>query len=144
MRNNTAIIVIRTTLSFMILVFFFMFGLLVLKGLPSFAADEQVTVLGWVCQVTWLPALLSGLFLSLVMIGIHPRLAFFVQPYDFGRCFSVGGIAGALAEALSTWAYRTLSQRPFSGFWIGGAMISGFFAGALIVSYLLWRAKFRN
>jgi len=132
------------TLSFWVLAPLCTFELLLLKGLPSFAEGYRVVVLLWIYQVTWLPALVSGLLVSAVLVGLRPRLDHFLNPFDIGRCFSLGVITGALAEALSTWAYRAMSQRPFSSFWIAGAMIAGALAGAAIVTFLLWRIHLKK
>ena len=127
----------KTTLGFLIVSPLATFGLLVLRGLPSFAASHLLDVLAWVFEVTWIPALLSGAILFLILQMLRPRLNYFTEPFDFGRCFSLGAIAGALAEALSTGVYRTVSHRPFSSFWIAGAMLAGSLAGALIVTAVL-------
>jgi len=130
---------ISTILSFLILSPLITLGLLILKGLPSFTAGHNLQLVLWVYQVTWVPALMSGILLSFVLAAIRPWMNFFTRPYDFGRCFSLGAISGALAEAFCTWTYRALSHRPFSSFWIAGAMISGALAGAGITAVLLRR-----
>jgi hypothetical protein len=130
---------LKASISFLVLSPLMTYGLLIGKGLPSFAVDHLWTVLVWVYQVTWIPALLSGLSLSLVLTGIRSRVLFFIRPYDFGRCLSLGVVLGALTEAASTWGYRLISHRPFSSFWIAGAMISGALAAAIIVPVLLLR-----
>jgi hypothetical protein len=115
------------------------FVLLVLKGLPDFAASHQGEVLLWVYTVTWKPALLAGVLLGGVVVTIVSRTRSFHQPFDFGRSLSLGAVVGALAEALATGLYRALSHRMFSDFWIAGAMIAGCLAGGLIVAAVLWR-----
>jgi hypothetical protein len=127
------------TLAFLILSPFITLVLLYLKGLPSFTVGHNLELVLWVYQVTWVPALMSGLVLALALAAIRPWIAYFTRPYDFGRCFSLGAIAGALAEALCTWVYRAMSHRPFSSFWIAGAMISGALTGAGITAALLRR-----
>jgi hypothetical protein len=131
--------IVFMTVSFLLLSPLCTFGLLFLKGLPAFAAGHTFEVLVWVYQVTWMPALSSGLLLAGVLIAIRPWLPFFIRPYDIGRSFSLGAVTGALAEALSTWGYRTLSHRPFSSFWIAGAMIAGFLTGAGLTATLFAR-----
>ncbi|HVO32803.1 MAG TPA: hypothetical protein VMU17_02740 [Elusimicrobiota bacterium] len=115
----------------------FTFLLLVIKGLPSFAAPHWPDVLLWVYQVTWLAAAVAGLLLSGILVAIRRKLSYFLSPYDFGRCFSLGAIAGATVEAASTWTYRRLSHHPFSSFWIAGAMMAGCLAGMVIVPAIL-------
>ena len=132
-------IVVRATFSFVVLSPLMTFVLLLFKGLPPFAAGHTFDVVEWIYQTTWLVALMSGLWLSLVLTGIRSWLHFFIQPYDFGRCFSLGAVSGALAQAFSTWVYRALSHRPFSSFWIADAMIAGALAGSGITAFLLWR-----
>jgi hypothetical protein len=127
------------TMAFLILSPLVTLGLLFLKGLPSFTAGHPLELVLWVYQVTWVPALMSGFLLSFVLDAIRTRMSYFTQPYDFGRCFSLGAISGALAEAFCTWLYRVLSRHPFSSFWIAGAMISGALAGAVITAALLRR-----
>jgi hypothetical protein len=117
------------------------FGLIIFKGLPSFAVGHLLDVFVWVYQVTWIPALLSGLLLWFVLIGLRPWLLFFIEPYDFGRCFSLGAVVGAGVEALSTWGWRAVSHHPFSGFWIAGATISGSVAGAILMPAFLRNYK---
>jgi len=129
-------IAIKTTLTFLIFAPLVSFVLLVIKGLPHFAIDHPIDVLVWVYQATSLPALVSGGLLAAVLAGVQPRIGFFTEPYDFGRCFSLGAIAGALAEAFSTAAYRALTHHPFSGFLIAEAMIAGAITGAVIVPIL--------
>lgn len=109
-----------------------------LRGLPSFAGDHPVETLLWVYQVTWIPSLLGGFVVGLVLTALRPRWPFFIRPYDIGRCLSFGAILGALAEALATWTYRTLTHHLFSNFWIAGAMIAGCFVGAVTVSVVLY------
>jgi len=115
------------------------FLLLWLKGLPPFA--QAGVILLWVYSVSWIPALLAGLLLASLLFTLMNRTGYFHRPYDFGRSFSLGAISGALSEALSTWLYRAVSHRPFSDFWIAGAMIAGCLTGALLVSILLWQAS---
>ena len=130
---------LKTTLSFVVLSPLITYGLLIGKGLPSFAAGHLWDVLVFAYQMAWIPALLSGLLLSLVLAGVRPWALWFIRPYDFGRCFSLGVVSGALTQAASTWGYRIISHRPFSSFWIAGAMISGAIAAAIIVPILLHR-----
>jgi len=130
---------LQATFSFLIFTPFVTFVLIAVKGLPSFAIGHEIDVFLWVYQVTWLPALVSGVLFSSVLVGVKPWMGFFIQPYDFGRCFSLGAITGALAEAISTWAYRALTQHPFSSFWIAGSTIAGTLAGAVIAPVLFRR-----
>ena len=128
---------IRIVVTFTLLSPLITFGLIVFKGLPSFAADHLWDVFVWVYQVTWIPALLSGILLFLVLAGLKPWLSLFVEPFDFGRCFSLGAVSGAIAEALSTWGWRAISHHPFSSFWIAGATLSGAMAGAILIPAIL-------
>ena len=127
----------RLILSFTFLSPLVTFGLIVFKGLPSFASEHVGDVFVWVYQVTWIPALLSGILLWLLLAGLRAQLPFFTQPYDFGRCFSLGTVAGAVVEAVSTWGWRAISHHPFSSFWIAGATLSGSIAGAILMPALL-------
>jgi hypothetical protein len=115
------------------------FLLIWLKGLPDFAIDRPWDVLLWVYSVTWIPAIMTGGLLSGTVIQTASQTRYFHQPYDFGRCFSLGAIAGALCEALSTTIYRTVSHRLFSDFWIAGAMIAGCITGGVVVAATLWQ-----
>jgi len=115
------------------------FALLLQKGLPPIAAGHVFDVVIWVYQVTWVPALVSGLLLSATLRGIRPWFPYFTKPYDFGRCFSLGAITGALAEAVATGGYRWMTHHAFSGFWIADAMIAGCLAGAGISVITLGR-----
>ncbi len=130
-------LILSTTIGMVILGPLVTFGLLLLKGLPSFALAHMLAVLLWAFAVTWIPALGAGLLLSALLLGLRGRLGYFTKPYDFGRCFSLGAIAGAIVEALSTLVYRTLSHRPFSSFWIAGAAIAGCLAGAVVTAWVL-------
>jgi hypothetical protein len=125
------------TFSFLALVPLTTFILLYLKGIPTFAEQQIREVILWVYGVTWMPALVAGLLVSTIVSGVTHRTDYFHRPYDFGRCFSLGAIAGALSEALATWMYRIASHRPFSGFWIAGAMIAGCLVGAFLTSLVL-------
>jgi len=129
--------------SFLILAPLTTFLLIVLKGLPAFAASQLGEVLIWVYTVTWIPALLAGALLGGLVVMSAARTSYFHQPYDFGRSLSLGAIAGALAEALATWTYRAVSHRLFSDFWIAGAMITGCLAGGVIAAAFLWRLSRR-
>jgi hypothetical protein len=113
------------------------FNLLLWKGLPSFAAPFRGEVLYWIFTVTWVPALISGSLLAVLLMVIVRRTTSLHDPYDFGRCFSLGAVAGALSEALATGAYREITQRPFSDFWVAGAMIAGCISGAILTAVLL-------
>jgi hypothetical protein len=115
------------------------FVLLVLKGLPDFAASHPGEVLIWVYNVTWKPALLAGVLLGGVVVTMVSRTRSFHQPFDVGRALSLGAVGGALSEAVATGLYRSLSHRLFSDFWIAGAMIAGCLAGGLLVAAVLWR-----
>src|SRR5437879_3204041 len=84
------------TASFALLAPFTTYMLLMLKGFPSFALPHTGTVLIWVYSVTWVPALLAGVLLSGIVSTLIQKMAFFHRPYDFGRSFSLGAIAGAL------------------------------------------------
>jgi len=122
--------------AFFVLAPFMTFILLWLKGLPSFASPAQV--LAWVYGVTWAPALLAGVLLAAVVSTVVQRTAYFQRPYDFGRCFSLGAIVGALTQASATWIYRGLTHHPFSDFWIAGAMIAGCLSGAILTPIILY------
>src|SRR5438045_3614740 len=97
---------IALTGAFLILSPFVTYLLLSIKGLPSFAISHQGQVLVWIYSVTWVPALLAGLLLSGTVSTLIQKTPYFHCPYDFGRCFSLGAIAGALAEAAATAFYR--------------------------------------
>jgi hypothetical protein len=113
------------------------FALLAMRGLPSFAVFKTWEVFLWVCQVTWVPAVISGVILGGVTGSVGSRSAYLHYPYDLGRCFSVGAIVGALGEAFSTALFRRLTHHPFSGFWIAGATISGCIVGGLLTALIL-------
>ena len=113
------------------------FVLLYLRGLPEFAAGHLEGVVIWVFGVTWIPALWASVLLTVIVSGITRRTDYFHQPFDFGRSFSLGAIAGALTEAVATGSYRTITHHPFSDFWIAGAMISGCLVGAGLVPLVL-------
>jgi len=115
-----------------------MFGLLVTKGLPSFAAVQTWQAFLWVYQVTWMPALLAGVLMASLTVVLTARSPYFHQPFDFGRSFSLGAICGALFEAFATWLFRWITHHPFSQFWIAGSTIAGCLAGGISVSFLLW------
>jgi uncharacterized membrane protein len=117
------------------------YALIILKGLPSFALSDPLTVLSWIFHVTWMAALLAGFLVAALVWKIVQETPAFTQPYDFGRCFSLGAVVGALAEAVSTWCYRYFSHRPFSSFWIAGATIAGCLIGALTTAVVLARRK---
>jgi hypothetical protein len=129
---------VLTMLGFMGLVPLYTYLLLVLKGLPAFAVSHQIDVLAWVYESTWLAALISGLLVSVVLSIVVKRTPYFHRPFDFGRCFSLGGIMGALADTPATWLHRSLSHRPYSDFWMAGASMAGFLAGATLIPLLLW------
>jgi hypothetical protein len=114
-------------------------GLLALKGLPPFVHDRFGQMILWVYLETGVPALAAGLLVSSLAVSVVRRSRTFHQPYDFGRCFSLGAIVGALAHGATTFLFRLLMQRRFSSFWIGGEMIAGSLTGAAILSFVLWR-----
>jgi hypothetical protein len=113
--------------------------LLWMKGFPDFAAGHPWAVFLWIYNVTWVPALVAGVLVAVVVSGVVRRTNYFHKPFDFGRSFSLGAIVGALAEAFATWFYREVTRHPFSDFWIAGAMIAGCLAGAALVPAVLWR-----
>jgi len=117
------------------------FVLLWLKGFPTFADSHLGQVMVWVYEVTWAPSLLSAVILALLVLLIIKRTEYFHRPYDFGRCFSLGAILGAGAHAGSTWLYRSITQHPFSGFWLAGALIAGSLTGAFLCSFYLRHAS---
>lgn len=117
------------------------YALLALKGLPAFAVPHQLDVMAWVFRVTSMAALLAGFLVSILVWTMINSTGFFTRPYDFGRCFSLGAITGAFAEALSTWMYGQLSHRPFSNFWIAGATIAGCLVGSFTTAIALARSK---
>jgi uncharacterized protein (TIGR02246 family) len=114
------------------------YAALMLRGFPSFVSGHPWIILGWAYSVTWVPAVLSGVILGVAVAAVVRRTDSFHAPYDFGRCFSLGAIVGAIAEAFATTVYRVVSHRGFSDFWIGGSMISGCLAGAVVVPIVLW------
>jgi hypothetical protein len=118
------------------------FLLLWAKGLPDFASTGQVFV--WAYAVTWVPALVAGVLLAVIVCGVIQRTPYFHNPYDFGRCFSLGAISGALTEAFTTFVYRAVTRHPFSDFWIAGAMIAGCLSGAALVPLILWYSTKKN
>jgi hypothetical protein len=109
------------------------FALLWLKGLPAFAIDRPLQVLVWVYLATGVPAFLAGIFLAGAFLAIPPLWSYAAPLDDIGRSFSAGAIVGSLSEALATIVYREVSRRPFSNFWIAGAMITGFFVGGILM-----------
>jgi len=137
-KTATKRLMVLTTLGFVVLVPLYTYLLLFLKGLPSFAAPHPIAVAVWVYESTWLAALISGLLASAVLSVIVGGTPYFHEPFDFGRCFSLGGIAGALTEMPATWLHRAMSHRPHSDFWMAGASMAGFLAGATLIPLLLW------
>ncbi len=137
-KSSASALTLYTILGFLMFAPLTTYALLVLKGLPVFATAHQGDVLIWVYQMTWIPALIAGGLVSLAAILLTAKTSFFHHPYDFGRCFSLGAISGALAEALATCSYRAISHRPFSAFWIAGATIAGFLTGSATISLLLY------
>jgi hypothetical protein len=126
---------LQLLLGFMLVTPLITFLLIWMRGLPDFAQNHVPIVLGWVFSVTWVPAMLSGGLLTAILAAVIRRGGYFHKPYDFGRCFSLGAISGALAEAAATGAYRAITDHPFSDFWIAGAMISGCLAGGFLVAW---------
>lgn len=113
------------------------FVLLWLRGLPDFAQSHLDQVLIWVYSVVWAPAAFAGAFLATVLGFIISQTPYFHKPFDFGRSLSLGAVLGAVLQALTTLAYRALTQHPFSDFWIGGGMIAGCLTGAVLVPWVL-------
>lgn len=130
-----------TTISFFIGAPAMTYVLLALKGLTAFAAPHRIEMMAWVFHVTWMSALMTGLSVSMIIWKIVSGTGFFTQPYDFGRCFSLGAIIGACAEAFWTWMYGRVAHRPFSNFWIAGATIVGCLVGSLTTAVVLARSK---
>jgi hypothetical protein len=123
--------------SFLLLTPLVTYLLILMKGIPEFATNQQGQVLIWVYAVTWVPSLLAGLLLSGVVSMFIQKNGYFHKPYDFGRCFSLGAIAGAISEAIATAFYRAVTHHPFSDFWLAGAMIAGCLSGAVLTSIIL-------
>jgi len=130
-------LIVKIALGFVVLVPLYTYSLLVLKGLPSFAESHQIDVVIWVYERTWLAAAVSGVVVSAMVSVIVRRTAYFHSPFDFGRCFSLGAVLGVLAEAPATYVHRAFSHRPYSDFWMAGAMITGALAGATLVPLVL-------
>ncbi len=130
---------VPVSLSFLLVSPLVMLALLSLKGLPAFASEHLGEVIVWSYDITWLPALGSGLLLCLVLRGIRPWLPFFVHPYDFGRCFSLGAITGGVSQAILMVLFRAVLGRPFSGFWTAGALMAGCISGAALAPIILKR-----
>lgn len=126
------------TLGFVVFAPLYTYILLVLRGLPAVAISHQLEVVIWVYRSTWLAALISGVVVSAFVLMVVRRTVFFFQPFDFGRCFSLSGVTGAIVEVPATCLHRTLSNRPHSDFWIAGAMMAGFLSGATFLPGLLW------
>jgi len=120
------------------------FVLLAAKGLPAFTAFKTWEVMLWVYQVTWMPALLSGIILGVTTARVTSVTGYLHQPYDVGRCLSVGAIVGALAEALITSSFRIATHHPFSAFWIAGATIAGCVTGGVLTAIVLRLVSPRN
>jgi len=135
---------VLATLGFTLLVPFYTYVLLVLKGLPDFAVSHPIDVVAWVYESTWLAGLVAGLVVFAATLAIVRRTPFFHRPFDFGRCFSLGGITGALVEMPATWLHRSISHRPHSDFWMAGASMAGFLAGATVIPILLWGLSRRS
>jgi hypothetical protein len=137
MNKRVAPLIAKITLGFVVLVPLYTYLLLAIKGLPDFANSHQVEVVTWLFQSTWLAALASGLVVSVAVSVIVSQTPYFHDPFDFGRCFSLGAVLGALAEAPATYLVRALSHRPYSDFWMAGAMMAGFLAGGTLIPLLL-------
>ncbi len=124
---------------FVLLTPFITFCLLLLKGLPSFAVAHAFETLLWVYQITWIAGLLAGAMMAGGVSVTVSRTGFFHRPYDFGRSFSLGAILGALCQGLATGLYRVVVHKPFSSFWIAGAMLAGCLTGGAAASIALWK-----
>jgi len=125
---------LQVSLLFTLIQPLFLYGLLILKGLPPYAMAHWVALLGLVYRLSVIPSLSAGLLLALLLWALRGRWDFFIKPYDFGRTFSIGAIGGALAEALVLAVARGMIRVMFTNVWFAAAVIAGFAAGAIASS----------
>jgi len=130
---------ISSTIGFGVLAPLILFGLLCIKGLPPFAVDHPEEVLFWLYTSTGVQSLLAGGFLSGALVLLKSRWGYFIWPYDFGRSASFGAVAGAILYSVATVIVRVISGKPYSDFWIAGALMAGCLAGSILTSLLFWR-----
>jgi hypothetical protein len=130
---------ISTFLAFVLLSPLMTFVLLWMKGLPDFAEGKKGEVILWVYGMTWVPALITGLLLSVLIARIVRKINYFHKPYDVGRCLSLGAVLGATIQGLATHGYRMVQGLIFSSFWIATGAISGAIVGAIVVAVVLSR-----
>jgi len=138
-RNPGTFVFLPVSLSAALLTPLTTFLLLWMKGFPNFADEHKTYILLWCFETTGPTGLLSGLLLAALFWVIRPRWGWLIWPYDFGRSVSVGAVGGAAAHVLGMLVYRFAIGKPFSTFWMSGAILSGAICGAIIAAVYFWR-----
>jgi hypothetical protein len=116
------------------------YTLMWLKGIFTFEDSAWKIALAWTYQVTLFPSLVSGTAIWGLLRAITQRTAYFHRPYDFGRCFSLGAVTGAVLHSAGVCLSFLIIHphgRP-SAFWIATGLMAGALCGSATVSLILW------
>ncbi|MFA5976281.1 MAG: hypothetical protein WC859_08995 [Elusimicrobiota bacterium] len=96
-------------------------------------------------ETNWLATLVGGGLLWAVSVFLARRTTYFHQPYDFGRCFSLGAIVGSLTQMIGSLIQFPVQFHQFpTWFRLGGALISGCLTGGIVSSFFLWCLSIAN